>query len=638
MKRILPRTWVSLFVLIVVAAWPAWGVLREQQAPHAEVAARYSIRGTVVDATPDFSEALFAKLERTVGQVPDAIQDLEEEAHELWEKALKDAFGESRSQRRMPGVLVTLRGESLASETTTDAQGRYHFTGLPRGTYVISATAPVRPPSRNGPERITTARKEFKVYGSNQTVDLEFHGESITLKGRITDARGRPIAGAKLRGEPYPLPEVSELTPATRFAVSAADGSYEMRGFVPFHVWDIVKYLAGSDMIPDGHYFHNYSFYSEVFVEADGFVQHKKNVPRVPIVSEDMLDAARRFGKILNQMAAIVNEMEPQREIEPWREKQDLSPPASHGNSITGIDIVLDPWPRAHVSGRVLDTKGDPAQGRVLELRSVKSGSPPLPGDGYAPAWPIGVAVDENGAFDIPSIIPGRYSIVVYRPSPIGGDRNMQQVPVQGQLLEVKPDARVEGFEIRINPPEDYTISGHVRDASGNPVCGLFVGTWGDPHGRCWWTRTDAQGAYYIDGLDGTGLSSFEISFGHNNLAIPEVPLNSKNVDLIVPDTGSIHGAVRNAKTGEVITTCQVTVPVVDLPESRAVYEEPHVQIERKPDGSFILSNVPAGEATVEIRVEGLGAQRFAVTVEAGKVSSLECEMLGPPSSQATLP
>jgi hypothetical protein len=399
-------------------------------------------------------------------------------------------------------------------------------------------------------------------------------------------------------------------------------------GLDPPNLWRTAGYLCGGDPTAEGH-----SFYLVVRVEANDFVQGRENVPRFPLVTADLLDSARRLLKAMSQVQTRLEG------ISELREKEGLGPfPASRGNTIPGIDIVLDPWPRGRVSGRVLDTKGNPAQGRVLELSVVNDGSPPLPGDDYVPTRSIAVAVDESGVFDIPTIVPVRYSVLVYRPSPIGGDRNMEQVPVRGRLLDVKPGARVEGFEIRVNPPEDYAISGHVRDASGNPVCGLFVGTWGDPHGRCWWTLTDGQGAYRIDGLDGIGLSSFKISFGYEGLAIHDVPLNAKNADLIVPDKGSIHGVVRNAKTGEVITTCQVTVPVVNLPESRAVYEKPHVQIERKPDGSFILSNVPAGEATVEVHAEGLGVQRFVTQVEAGKTSPLECEMPGPPSSPARRP
>jgi protocatechuate 3,4-dioxygenase beta subunit len=610
MERVRPRTSVSLFVLIVVPAWPACGVLREQQAPQAEVAARYSIHGTVVDATPDCSQERLAEL---------AALESEED--------LQRVFGKMLGKRPVPDVDITLRGESITREAVTDAQGKFQLTGLPPGEYEISAEMPAQP-SWTGEKRTATAKTRVTLDTHDHYVGLELRADRITVRGRITDVSGRPVAGAKVIG----IQEIDDPScmhyPNIVTTVSDADGSYALPGLDPPNLWRTAGYLNGGDPTAEGH-----SFYLVVRVEADDFVQGRENVPRFPLVTAELLDSARRLLKAMSQ---VLTRLEGRSE---FQEKEGLGPfPASQGNTIPDIDIVLDPWPRARVSGRVLDTKGKPAQGRVLELSVVNDGSPPLPGDDYAPTRSIAVAVDEHGVFDIPTIVPGRYSVLVYRPSPIGGDRNMEQIPVRGQLLDVKPGARVEGFEIRVNPPEDYAISGHVRDASGKPVCGLFVGTWGDPNGRCWWTRTDRQGAYRIDGLDGTGLSSFKISFGYEGLAILDVPLNSKTADLIVPDKGSIYGVVRNAKTGDVITTCQVTVPVVNLRESGAVWEEPHVEIEWTSDGHFSISSVPAGEATVEIRAEGFGAQRFLTLVEAGKARALECEMLGPPSSQPRLP
>jgi protocatechuate 3,4-dioxygenase beta subunit len=608
--RSLPRTCLALSALVVVPVWAAPSDLGGQQVPQAEVAARCSIRGTVVDATVDCSQERLAELA--------ALES---------EKDLQRVFGKIFGKRPVPDVVVTLRGESITREVVTDAQGRFHLTGLPRGEYEISAEMPA-PPSGTGEKRTATAKTRVTLDTRDHYVGLELRADRITVRGRITDANGRPVAGAKVIG----IQEIDDPSgmryPNIVTTVSDPDGSYALPDVDPPDLWRTAGYLCGGDPTAEGH-----SFYLVVRVEADDFVQGRENVPRFPLVTVELLDSARRLLKAMSQ---VLTRLEGRSEFE---EKEGLGPfPESQGNTIPDIDIVLDPWPRARVSGRVLDTKGKSAQGRVLELSVVNDGSPPLPGDDCVPSRVIAVAADEHGVFDIPTIIPGRYSILVYRPSPIGGDRNMEQVPVRGQLLDVKPGARVEGFEIRVNPPEDYAVSGHVRDASGKPVCGLFVGTWGDPHGRCWWTLTDRQGAYRIDGLDGIGLSSFKISFGYEGLAILDVPLNSKTADLIVPDKGSIHGVVRNAKTGDVITTCQVTVPIVRLREGGAVWEEPHVQIERKPDGSFILSNVPAGEATVEIRAEGLGTQRFVTTVEAGKPRSLECEMMGPPSSQPRSP
>lgn len=299
-----------------------------------------------------------------------------------------------------------------------------------------------------------------------------------------------------------------------------------------------------------------------------------------------------------------------------------------------GWDFALPPG--AHISGRILDTKGNPAPQRLLELQPVKRGPPPVPGVSFCGNMQRGRTTDANGVFDIQDVAPGKYSIRVYGSSLVA-DRCLQQEPVRGKFLEVRSGERVQGFEIRVNPPEDYVIAGHVRDARGKPIPPIVVSaTYNLPHdGATWWTQTDENGAFCIKGLDGMGLSSCRVNFdlrgaGVYKLAIPDVPINTKNVDFIVPDKGSIHGTVRNAKTGEMVTTYEVTVPVVTLPETKAVWEQPPVQIERNTDSSFRISNVPAGQATIEVRAGELGAQRFGVQVAADKTNSIQCEMLGP--------
>ncbi|MDO9541127.1 MAG: carboxypeptidase regulatory-like domain-containing protein [Kiritimatiellia bacterium] len=280
------------------------------------------------------------------------------------------------------------------------------------------------------------------------------------------------------------------------------------------------------------------------------------------------------------------------------------------------------------ISGRVLDTKGKPLSDRVLGVYPVYNGPPSVSDVRFY--WSTGRPTDKDGVFNIPGVAPCKHQIIVNH-----AGYDMLQFPVKGRFIEVNPGDRVEGFEILVNPPEDYAISGHVKDARGKPVRRVYVGTY-IPHGSHWWTLTDNEGAFCIEGLDGMGIASFKVNFkgairsNGFELVIPDVPLNTKNVDIIVPDKGSIHGIVRNAKTGEMVTNYQVAVPVVRLPDSGAVWEKPQVKVERNPDASFSISNVPAGEATIELRSGGFGTQRFVVLVEAGKSNPLTCEMLGP--------
>ena len=286
------------------------------------------------------------------------------------------------------------------------------------------------------------------------------------------------------------------------------------------------------------------------------------------------------------------------------------------------------------VSGRIIDTKGKPLPNRIIELWKMDSPPPPSPGTAFVSSGGM-VKTNKDGIFDMPNAASGKYRIVVYKESSFGGDRSMQQVPIKGRFIQVESGEHVKNFEIVVNPAEDFTISGHVLNSEGSPMKGIVVDTF-IPHGRHWWTKTDENGAFLIEGLDGMGQSSLKVHFngilgaGNYKLCIPEVPINTKDVDLIVPGTGSIQGTVRNAKTGELIPTYEISVPVVYLPDSEAVWEEPCVRIEVNEDGIFTISDIPAAEAVVEISANGLGAQRFTVPIEANKITPLDYEMEGP--------
>jgi hypothetical protein len=299
-----------------------------------------------------------------------------------------------------------------------------------------------------------------------------------------------------------------------------------------------------------------------------------------------------------------------------------------------GWDFAL---PRAaHVSGRVVDTRGTPQPGRVLELWPVHPGPPPAPG---VSLYRSGGQGDDtrgaDGTFDMPSVAPGRHRVIVYQPSPIGGDRCLQQVPVRGRFLDVAPGDRVADFEIAVHPPEGFAIAGHVRDAAGAPLANVTVDTF-IPHGRHWWTKTDEHGAFRLAGLDGLGQSTLKVHFlgipgaeGYT-LAIPDVPLGAEALEFVYAGQGNIRGTVVDAATGAAVSTYEVRVPQVRLPDSGAVWETPTVHVTRHDDGRFEVANVPAGVATVEVRAAGRGVQRFVTSVAADTTTPLDCRMAGP--------
>ncbi len=280
-----------------------------------------------------------------------------------------------------------------------------------------------------------------------------------------------------------------------------------------------------------------------------------------------------------------------------------------------------------------MDTKGQAAKDYSLLLEKVGNAPPPAPGvefcnlDPGSEIWDY--RTDGAGSFDLQNVAPGKYFVVLLKISPME-DFAYRQIPVKGVFLDLESGDFLKDFEILINPPEDYAISGHVRDSKGRPLARQYISIYDSGTMDCW-TRSANDGAFRIEGLDGTGKSSFNIVFSDDmNLSIPDVPLNTKNLELVLPGYGNLNGTVWNEKTGEQVKIYKVTVPVVHLQNSKAIWKDPRVKIMSNPDASFTLSDIPTGYATIEIQAEGLGTQRFTVFVDEGKTSQVKCGMLGP--------
>jgi hypothetical protein len=101
------------------------------------------------------------------------------------------------------------------------------------------------------------------------------------------------------------------------------DGTFELRGFSPPDVYHIAGFLNGGRPGSDS------PFYADIHVKSEGYVQEAPC--RVPLVTEELLVPARR---VLNAMTKLKGGAE-------LGEKNDVNLPASHGNVIKEVDIVL---------------------------------------------------------------------------------------------------------------------------------------------------------------------------------------------------------------------------------------------------------------------------------------------------------
>jgi hypothetical protein len=160
---------------------------------------------------------------------------------------------------------------------------------------------------------------------------LVLHEELITVSGRITDSRGRPVAGAKVTGTAVPMREVG--LPYSKVAVSDANGVYALTGFEPLSLYRAAGYLNGGSLEAPGA-FHTQV---ELRVEAEGFRQDRARIPKVPLITEAQLTPARRLWKALSQLAAKTGDGQG------WEKMKDRPLPASKASTIIDVNIVLAP-------------------------------------------------------------------------------------------------------------------------------------------------------------------------------------------------------------------------------------------------------------------------------------------------------
>jgi hypothetical protein len=285
----------------------------------------YEIRGRVLDPRLGASDAAFERLERFFREVP--LEQIESHS-EVSDREVEAFF----APQPVPGVFVILRTtDEYIQQVETDGEGRFSFRGLPSGQYALGVIDYPMPPDRNIDWNGWQTIRGVLIQDSNRDVELIKPEPVISLTGRVLDPEGRPIAGAEVTGMPVPILETG--IPPTFSAVSDADGVYVYEGLSPVHLYRIAGYLNGGSLESPG------SLYTrlEIRVEAEGYTQAKSDIPRVPLITENLLAPARRFHQLLG---IVSKRVDPDRV---WEQKPGVYLPESRGDTIIGIDLVMQP-------------------------------------------------------------------------------------------------------------------------------------------------------------------------------------------------------------------------------------------------------------------------------------------------------
>lgn len=241
-------------------------------------------------------------------------------------------------------------------------------------------------------------------------------------------------------------------------------------------------------------------------------------------------------------------------------------------------NFVLEPWPAgtAAISGVITDSAtGEPVPDAYVGL------------NGTDVAHNSSTNSDSSGAFAFSLLPEGSYSIYISGAGYVGHQEQINVYSDQTLTLD------------RTLFAANSTISGHVEDAEGQPVQGLWVSAQLDAY---YYTggggQTDSNGDYSISGL-GAGQYTVTIGGMGTSWVKQDVPVTAIADDSVVVDftlaprvTGSIVGYVSGADSFGIESIC---TDVYD-----AASGEPVAGSRGTPtDGTFIVSDLDVGEYKV---------------------------------------
>jgi beta-lactamase regulating signal transducer with metallopeptidase domain/protocatechuate 3,4-dioxygenase beta subunit len=312
----------------------------------------------------------------------------------------------------------------MTLKTRTDAEGRFHLAGLPKG---------------DGNKLLIVPNDDQPYFMQNVAVpdppgigvipiEINLH-KGIWIEGKLTDKEtGSPVAGAWFHYLPFLDNKFVEATPELRGGVyrpgagyqdryqSKADGSYRLVG------------LPGRAIV--------------------GAVIYKGKPYRSGAGAESIkgMDQHGHFATLNNPVIASRYFPTSMKEINP-----------AAGTETVHLDIVLDPGAKVHL--RVVDQQGKPVTGVITGGRRERGV--------YGREEP-----EAQAAFDVVTLGPGEDRMVWL----VHEGRKL------GRVIHVKEGDDKNGPVVVTLEPS-ATITGRIVDPDGNPVLGATIRPWLKPGG-----------------------------------------------------------------------------------------------------------------------------------------------------------
>ncbi len=494
---------------------------------------------------------------------------------------------------------------------TTDAEGKYHFEGVPPGPVTVLL-------EHEDYEQLFYGKDSGLVVKLNEKNHFEFKmKKGIILNGLVVDAvSGKPIKGAEVILKEIPfIPSQRERTGAL--------GKFTMRGVRRGHHEMIIR-AKGFTQYSEQVLFGDKEMAEEVVFklkpagQASGLVVDANGNP-IPGAEIYVAEELQIFRKVRNFAEAKTDEqgrftvtgLNDGMRYRLCAKAPGYALGASDdvegigGEMVTDVIIQLDPG--ATIQGVVTDSIGGPIPGVdvTLEVPPFDAAWFPKPlteGQKHAET----VTTDENGFFAFKGLYTGRFHLTPDHP-------DYQSIRPKAIQVGSANESINSDFTLKLG----HSIAGRVTDEFGSPVKGATVRAMlAAGAAQSVTARTDEDGKYRLRRLRDVAYRVVASSEEGVAPPIEKVPADSSNVDFVLERFGKLEGKVYASTSGEPVRRFKVRIlPTTGIKTKRGVPDTSDRMSQKKmrsseaykevaitsEDGTFTIEKVHPGDYYIQI-------------------------------------